>query len=52
VLTDLAGLPEQAVDMTTIVLIGNSITRRFERFLITPRGYRAGGSAGATAGGP
>jgi precorrin-3B C17-methyltransferase len=51
VLTDLAGLPEQAVDMTTIVLIGNSITRRFERFLITPRGYRAGESAGLTGGG-
>jgi precorrin-3B C17-methyltransferase len=37
---DLAGLPSATVDMTTIVLIGSSATRRFGDRLYTPRGYR------------
>jgi precorrin-3B C17-methyltransferase len=40
VLTDLACLPSASVDMTSIVLVGSSSTRRFGDRLITPRGYR------------
>lgn len=40
VVTDLAGLPEQPVDMLTTVIVGNNSTRRAGNFLVTPRGYR------------
>ena len=39
VLTDLAALPDQAVDMRTIVIVGNSTTRVLDGWLVTPRGY-------------
>ena len=39
-LTDLSNLASASVDMTTIVLIGSSATRRFDDLLYTPRGYR------------
>lgn len=38
-LTTLEKLGESAIDMMTVVLIGNSSTRQFEQWLITPRGY-------------
>lgn len=40
-ITTLARLPEAEVDMQTTVFIGNSTTRRYLDFLITPRGYSA-----------
>lgn len=40
VVTDLEHLPEHAVDMLSIVIVGNRDTRRAGRFLVTPRGYR------------
>lgn len=42
IVTDLAALAEQPVDMSTIVLIGSSTTRRAGPWLVTPRGYRGG----------
>jgi precorrin-3B C17-methyltransferase len=39
-ITDLAGLATQIPDMSSIVLIGSTSTRRFGDRLITPRGYR------------
>lgn len=39
VLTDLTGISSQPLDMTSIVVIGNSATRRFGQWLVTPRGY-------------
>ncbi|HEX9016036.1 MAG TPA: precorrin-3B C(17)-methyltransferase [Chloroflexota bacterium] len=39
VLTDLAHLLEQDVDMVTLVLVGNSATLSFEGVMVTPRGY-------------
>jgi len=41
VLTTLEELPLQGVDMQTIIFIGNSQTRRYGPYLITPRGYLA-----------
>jgi len=40
-LTDLGQLPNAAVDMESLVLIGNSQTRRFADRLVTARGYLA-----------
>jgi precorrin-3B C17-methyltransferase len=39
VLTTLGELEHAAVDMFSTVIIGNSTTRRFREWLITPRGY-------------
>lgn len=39
VLTTLEKLQEAAIDMLTIVLIGNQSTRQLSHWLITPRGY-------------
>jgi precorrin-3B C17-methyltransferase len=39
IVTDLGQVAGQQVDMTTIVLVGNSVTRCFGNWLITPRGY-------------
>ena len=39
VITDLDHLLEQDVDMRTVVIIGNSITRRIDRWMVTARGY-------------
>jgi len=33
-------LKEEEVDMTTIVIIGNSKTYTYKDFMITPRGYQ------------
>ncbi len=41
VLTTLKELPEQPVDMQTIVIVGNSQTFRYGDYLVTPRGYLA-----------
>ena len=41
VLTDLGGVTALALDMTSIILVGSSTTRRFGDWLVTPRGYRA-----------
>ncbi|MFN4279769.1 precorrin-3B C(17)-methyltransferase [Thermosynechococcus sp.] len=38
-LTTLGALEPEAVDMFSLVLIGNAATRRFHDWLITPRGY-------------
>jgi precorrin-3B C17-methyltransferase len=35
----LAELPQAAVDMQTILFIGNSATSTYEGFMVTPRGY-------------
>ncbi len=40
-ITTLKNLPEQAVDMQTLVIIGNSQTFRYGPYLVTPRGYLA-----------
>ncbi|XFA73358.1 precorrin-3B C(17)-methyltransferase [Thermosynechococcaceae cyanobacterium Okahandja] len=40
-LTTLAAFQPAAVDMFSLVLIGNATTRRFQDWLITPRGYLA-----------
>ncbi|HXH08461.1 MAG TPA: precorrin-4 C(11)-methyltransferase [Alphaproteobacteria bacterium] len=37
---DLGDLAGMAVDMDSLVLVGNSQTRRFADLLVTPRGYR------------
>ena len=44
VVTDLDHLLEQQVDMRTVVIVGNSSTRRIDQWLVTARGYldRAG----------
>jgi len=39
VVTDLKHLPEQDVDMLTVVIVGNSSTFSFEGLMVTPRGY-------------
>jgi len=39
-LGDLGDLAGMAVDMDSLVLVGNSQTRRFADLLVTPRGYR------------
>lgn len=33
-------LPYEAVDMTTVVIIGNSQTKQMGKFMVTPRGYQ------------
>jgi len=38
-LTDLAHLLAQEIDMFTTIVVGNSTTRRVGDFLVTPRGY-------------
>lgn len=40
-LTTLKDLPEQQVDMQTIIIVGNSQTFRYGRYMVTPRGYLA-----------
>lgn len=40
IITTLAELPVDKVDMTTMVIVGNSQTYRFMDYLVTPRGYR------------
>lgn len=40
ILTTLAELPFDKVDMTTMVIIGNSSSYRFRNYIVTPRGYR------------
>ncbi|WP_018124515.1 precorrin-3B C(17)-methyltransferase [Desulfovibrio oxyclinae] len=37
--TELAAVDPEAVDMQTVVLIGNSATRRTGEYMLTPRGY-------------
>jgi precorrin-3B C17-methyltransferase len=44
VLTDLGHLLEQAVDMRTVVIIGNSSTRQIDHWMVTARGYLNGTS--------
>lgn len=39
VLTDLDHLLDQEVNMRSVVIIGNSTTRRIDRWLVTARGY-------------
>jgi len=41
-IVDLAALPAQAVDMLTILIVGNSQTRRVGTWLLTPRRYEPG----------
>jgi precorrin-3B C17-methyltransferase len=41
-LTSLAEIADCHVDMLSTVIIGNSQTRRFDRAIVTPRGYRTG----------
>jgi precorrin-3B C17-methyltransferase len=41
----LGALAEQPVDMLTVLIVGNRETRQVGDYLLTPRGYRAGGSA-------
>ena len=38
-LTDVAHMAQARVDMLSTVIVGNSQTRRFDRLLVTPRGY-------------
>ena len=38
--TDLQHLPQQEVDMLTLVIVGNSSTFSFDGLMVTPRGYR------------
>jgi cobalt-precorrin 5A hydrolase/precorrin-3B C17-methyltransferase len=42
----LASFPCEAVDMVTLVLVGNSQTREQEGWLLTPRGYLSAGGSG------
>ncbi len=39
-LTDLGGLPAAAVDMHSVVIVGNRSSRVQDGFFLTPRGYR------------
>ena len=39
VVTDLNHLLENHVDMRTIVIVGNSTTRRIDQWMVTARGY-------------
>jgi precorrin-3B C17-methyltransferase len=41
VITTLENLPDQEVDMQTIVLVGNSQTFHYGDYMVTPRGYLA-----------
>lgn len=53
VLTDLAHLLEQEIDMGTTVIVGASSTFAFEGYLVTPRGYAGKyGLAGDDTGDP
>ncbi len=40
IVTTLGGLPVEEVDMTTMVIVGNSSSRRFMDYILTPRGYK------------
>jgi precorrin-3B C17-methyltransferase len=40
-ITTLENLPEQQVDMQTVIIVGNSQTFRYGGYLVTPRGYLA-----------
>jgi precorrin-3B methylase len=40
VLTDLASVPTDQVDMRTVVIIGNSMSRVLAGWFVTARGYR------------
>ena len=41
VITTLENLPDQEVDMQTIILVGNSQTFQYGGYMVTPRGYLA-----------
>jgi len=40
IVTTLGELPVEEVDMTTMVIVGNSSSRRFLDYILTPRGYK------------
>jgi len=40
IISTLAGLPVEEVDMTTMVIVGNSQSYRFMDYIVTPRGYK------------
>lgn len=40
IISTLGELPVEEVDMTTMVIIGNSQSRRFMDYIVTPRGYK------------
>jgi precorrin-3B methylase len=40
IVTTLGELPVEEVDMTTMVIVGNSQSRRFMDYILTPRGYK------------
>lgn len=40
IVTTLEDLPVEEVDMTTMVIVGNSSSRRFMDYILTPRGYK------------
>lgn len=40
IISTLADMPASEVDMTTMVIVGNSQTRRSLGYMLTPRGYR------------
>lgn len=40
IITDIEHMLEHDIDMLTIVIVGNSNTRRLGDYLVTPRGYR------------
>lgn len=39
-ITDIEHMTGQLIDMLTVVIVGNSSTRRLGDFMVTPRGYR------------
>ncbi len=39
VLTTLGGMKFEDIDMFTLVIIGNSMTRKIHKYMVTPRGY-------------
>lgn len=41
VVTDLADISEMDIDMSSMIIIGNSLTKAMGGWMITPRGYRA-----------
>jgi precorrin-3B C17-methyltransferase len=44
--TNLAGLPDTSIDMTTVLIVGAASTRLVAGRLVTPRGYRPPPAAG------
>ena len=45
-LTDLKHLPELKADMSTIILVGNSLSFKLDKWMVTPRGYQRGKDEG------